>query len=529
MIRKITRRRLLGAAACGVAILVLAAALPRRGAAIAGPMPSLGLDLRNPDALVDTASLASMPRDLLTVPLLRDVLTQDVVTYYEQTEGRLSLGGALRRIAYEHDLDLGDWVIRTVLDEPAEVALWKSVDGRLGHALIAIDRNVVTRILELAARVGLGDSQLRRVDGDLVVDGVPVPVYALRYGARRRLVFAGHGRRLVVLSDAGMLTGSDGKIAGSARGVVAGLLGGDPAARAIYRDRFGLGPRQARHTVAVRARYLSFGYQQFFPGIDALRFDFADGGWTTGVRLAPALPAHGLRTRPAWALLPLDPCACLAVPVDWPAAATLAVSFGIDPVRMQVVADALDGPAAVCWYPKSRLHTPVFLAATSRPLAADEEAVLGALFAAVIGEPDDVAAGDGGRRWHRRAHATDVTLARHGHALVFSPDGQLVADVVAVAQKRYPAVADQLPDGSTTLVIVSAASLARLIEAETFASLPAGQEPVFRNAASTHLVPKLRALGRYPTYALVLPGEAQPRGTSWLPLEWRALPAVGTP
>lgn len=562
----ITRRRrlFLGAAVCGLLLLLAAGAVfPRRGTAALGAVASLGLDLRHPDAFIETTSLARMPRDLLTAPLFRDVLTEDFVAHYEQTEGRLSLSGTLRRIAYERDLDLGDWIIRTVLDQPAEVALWKSADGRLGHSLITINRNVVTRILEAAARVALGDPQLRRVDGDLIVDGVPVPVYALRYGPRRTLLFAGHGQRLVALSDAGMLTGRDGTLAESGRAVVAGLLSSDATARAIYREGFALGRRDgfdaslgspsATHTIAVRAPYLSFGYQRFFPGVEALRFDFADHRWSTSVRFDPAaLPADGLHTRPVWGMLPLAPSACLALPVDWKAAATLVASLGIDPVEMQAAVEALTGPAAACWYPKSRLYTPIFVASATRPLRADETELLARLFAAAVGGPDtadesgegDITTShlhDGARLWQRRVVARDgvrrdpaergayfqVTLARHRDALVFSPDDRLVEDVLAVAGKRYPAVADQLPDGATALAIVSAPSLAGLIEAETFASLPAGQEPTFRNAASAHLVPRLKALGRYPTYALILPADATPRAGRWVSLEWVALsPAV---
>jgi uncharacterized protein YfaA (DUF2138 family) len=36
-------------------------------------------------------------------------------------------------------------------------------------------------------------------------------------------------------------------------------------------------------------------------------------------------------------------------------------------------------------------------------------------------------------------------------------------------------------------------------------------------------VPRLRALGRYPTFALVLPADATPRAGGWVSLEWVAL------
>ena len=74
----------------------------------------LMVDLAAPDAVIASASLSKLPRDLLKVPVLRDVLTEDLVFYYEQHEDRLGLAGAVKRIAWEHNLDViktADWVI----------------------------------------------------------------------------------------------------------------------------------------------------------------------------------------------------------------------------------------------------------------------------------------------------------------------------------------------------------------------------------------------------------------------------------
>src|SRR2546428_3717647 len=256
-----------GVAAVVILVLVGGVLAVRRGGAVVLDAPAIALDLARPDALVETASLADLPRDLLTVPMFRDVLTEDFVAYYEQTEGRLSLGGTLRRLAYEHDLDLGDWIVRTVIDQPAEIALWKAGDGRLGHSLVVVSRTGLTRVLEMAAKVALKDAQLRRVEGDLEVDGGAVPVYALAYARRRVLLVAGHGDRLVILSDAAMLTDRRGRLRGEGPRVVAGLLSARAHAQRLYRDHLALEPGERRHTLAVSARYLSFGYQRFFPGV----------------------------------------------------------------------------------------------------------------------------------------------------------------------------------------------------------------------------------------------------------------------
>lgn len=548
-----SRSRKLGVAAAAALVLlgggVVAA---RRGGTVALHAPALAVDLARPDALIETASVADLPRDLLAVPMFRDLLTEDFVTYYEQTEGRLSLMGTLRRLAYEHQLDLGDWVIRAVIDQPADIALWKRRDGRLGHALVVVQRAGLTRVLEMAARIALKDTQLRRVEGDLEVDAVRVPVYALAYARGRVLLFSGHGDRLVILSDAAMLTDGSGRLGGAGRAVVAGLLSVRPEARRVHRDHFALEPGERRHTVAVSAGYLSFGYHRLFPGVRALRFDFARDGWATRALFDPrVLAEHALRTRPLWSLVPAGPSACLALPVRWPEAAVLAEAVGIEPVEARRIVEVLDGPAAVCWYAKSRLYTPLFVVWARRPLEPPEAEVLERMFTAAIGapEPPSDLGGDprgaapdavpsGARVWQRAVTSPDglpraatppakrfflATLARHRLAVAFSPDHRLVEDALAVASRTYPSLADVLPDEPTVLAVLVPASLGALAESEVFASLPAGQEPVFRNAASTHLVPRLAALKRYPAYALVLPGDAVPGVDRWLVVEWRPI------
>ena len=66
----------------------------------------LQLDLQHPQVLIESESLSRLPKDLLAVPLLRDTLTEDLVFYYEANPDRLGITGSLRRIIYEHDLQL---------------------------------------------------------------------------------------------------------------------------------------------------------------------------------------------------------------------------------------------------------------------------------------------------------------------------------------------------------------------------------------------------------------------------------------
>jgi len=503
-----------------------------------GPVNGLKLDLAHPDALVRTQSLSTLPRDLLTVPLARDVLREEFLFYYEQSEDRLGLKGSLRRIAYEHQLNWGDQLLRMVLDQPAEVALWRDADGSLKHFAIAVSRNQLTRVLEEAGKVALKDTQMS-VAGSLRVDGDKVPVYALNYAYGRTLLFAAHGERLVILSHPGMLYGgADGKAAdGTAEKTVTSLLAKDTGKQQLFHPQFHLDQAAPNgHSIAVKADFLSFGYQPFFGALEALRFDFSKGAWQSAVLLdAAKLKKSSYDSSALWSQLPHAPSACFTVPVDWSSLQPVLKRLGSkasEPVAP--LAEHLQGPAAACWYGNSRLHTPVFVA--TRKAGASDDALYASLFEAGIGGKDAVrkSAGKDGKgatvRWERTvatpAGQLKPALAVDGTTVVFSPDGKLVDQVLAVRRKQAPAASDLLPDAARTVGLIAPASLAQLIQRETFDTLPAKNEPVLRAAADAHLVPRLDALKKYPPMRMVLqklPQDGKDDGAAWVGLDWQAV------
>ncbi|PHV24804.1 hypothetical protein CSQ93_27340 [Janthinobacterium sp. BJB426] len=533
LVKKVLKKKVLVGALAGVALVAAVLAGYRVfGWGAMGPVNGLKLDLSRPDALVRTKSLSTLPRDLLTVPLARDVLREDFLFYYEQSEDRLGLKGSLRRIAYEHELGWGDQLLRMVLDQPAEVALWRDADGSLKHFAIAVSRSQLTRLLEEAGKIALKDTQMR-VAGSLRVDGDSVPVYALNYAYQRTLLFAAHGQRLVILSHPGMLYGgSDGKHGdGTAEKTVASLLAQEAASQNVFHPQFHLdGAAPEGHSIAVKADFLSFGYQPFFGALEALRFDFQQGAWQSKVLLnADKLNKSGkggYDSSALWPVLPHNPSACFSVPVDWTALQPVLKRLGSKTSEPVVpLAGHLQGPAAACWYGNSRLHTPVFVA--TRSAQAGDDAVYGSLFEAAIGGKDPVrktTGKDGATRWERNVATalgqSTPALAVAGNTVVFSADGKLVDQVLAVRRKQAPAASDLLPDGARTIGLIAPASLARLIQLEAFDTLPANNEPVLRAAANEHLVPRLNALKKYPPLRMVL--KRQPAsGTSWETLEWQ--------
>ena len=321
-----------------------------------------------------------------------------------------------------------------------------------------MSRSQLTRLLEEAGKIALKDTQMR-VAGSLRVDGGQVPVYALNYAYQRTLLFAAHGQRLVILSHPGMLYGgSDGKHGdGTAENTVASLLAPEPAKQNVFHAQFHLdGAAPEGHSIAVKADFLSFGYQPFFGALEALRFDFQQGAWQSKVLLnADKLKNGGYDSSALWPLLPHNPSACFSVPVDWAALQPVLKRMGSktsEPVLP--LAGHLQGPAAACWYGTSRLHTPVFVA--TRRADAGDEAVYASLFEAAIGGKDPVrktTGKDGGEFVWERSVATALgqstpALAVAGNTVVFSADGKLVDQVLAVRRKQAPAASDLLPDAA---------------------------------------------------------------------------------
>ena len=540
------------------------------------------LDLTYPDVLIDSQSLSQLPRDVLRVPLLRDVLTEDFATYYEGNEDRLSVAGALRRLAYEQKLDLAETVLKHVFDEPARVMLWRGPDDKLRYWVLSMQRNGLAKALEAVATVATSDTQLSKVADALGDSGAPV--YALKLSGTRSILIASKGDRLIALSEPGILLDKDGKPTPKQASALAALLSDDAGKRNVQGTAYSMPTAETTgHHVVVSANYLSFGYQQYFPGIEALRFDFGSGksdgagkSWQSAALIEPGRLSGKWDNAGLWRALPSDPAACATLPVDWKAAGALLRSVAGDAKEISEAAghvgDAFAGPAAACWYGKSSLVAPLFVAKLSS--AAQAEAIkpaLAALFGQIIGSYESKAQADDKSGPYRRlpvttrsgpANATlwqrpvsarygtaqsagapfaaqlssdryfPVTLAIAGDVVVFSPDARLVDDALAVLAKRFPAVADSLPRDKAERIVLTMtpASLAPLVRREAGAALPADQEAVFLNAAQTHLFPKLKALSRYAPVSLALDGGV-PSSRGWVPVTWlssgHGLPAGG--
>jgi uncharacterized protein YfaA (DUF2138 family) len=507
-----------------------------------GSFKPVVIDALHPDVMIRTRSLSALPRDLLRIPLAHDLLTEDFVFYYEDHPDRLGLKGALRRISYEHDLRWSDEILSWVLAQPADALLWRGPKGSLDYWSIAVTRRELAKLLQEAATIAMKDRQLTRA-GQITVEGETTDVYALATSSRRTFLVVAHGERVVVLSHPGMLFGDGGVPLGDREALVARLLTGAAANPDVSADLF---PPEAAHSVVMRMHYLSFGYQRFFPGFEALRFDFGQQAWSTHALLdRKLLPSAALDDSEIWKAVPANPALCALLPVDWTQGSAIVQSApehaGGDPAGL---ARELEGPAAICWYADGRLQTPL-LTATLREGHGDLLPVFEGLFDWTIAQregqkvplrpkhpsPDTTL-------WQRRVEVPyaridsdgraapgplNVTLASKGRYVFFSPDANLVQQALATAEKRYPSLGEGLAGPSPTLAVLAPKALGEIGAKEALVMLPSADEPVFRAAAERHLLPRLTAIAKYPAYRLALTGPAASAGRSWTPVEWQEL------
>ena len=521
----------------------------------------LSLNLEHPDALIESKSLADLPRDLLKVPLLHDTLTEDFVFYYEANADRLGLVGSLRRIAYEHKFTLQDSLIADLLTQPAQLALWRSMDGKLTYSLLRIKTGMLAKaylsmvnVMLLLAEAAGEDRQLIK-SASMMLNGEKIQFYSLRYLRGKALLFAHHNDYLIVLSNPSMVIDSKDsidKLSESAVAFISRLFTGGN----LFPDHFGLSESSVKHRISIHVGHLAMGYQRFFPMLAGLRFDMDNTGWHSFLAVNDGTTDKNLHVDSLWQAMPRDAGMCIALPLGTASIQNIVTDFSSRKTGLVHIKSALTGAAAACWYGSSRMYTPLIaveLAADSQQPETDNE--LSSLFTNIIGgyeknvdggrfpvDSQDLATG---KLWKRVVgsrygiYPTDqaepalnvatrnffrVSFARHGRTLLFSLDDKLLQHALDTLDKNYPAMSERVPVGTAMPVYLSPSKLASLLELESMASLPLDQEAIFRNAAEKNLLPKIRALQTYPDYMLFLPEKFHAKSDwIWQPLEWKSL------
>lgn len=322
---------------------------------------NLQIDLNEPDLFLDSDSLSQLPKDLLTIPFLHDVLSEDFVFYYQNHADRLGIEGSIRRIVYEHDLTLKDKLFSSLLDQPAQAALWHDKQGHLSHYMVLIQRSGLSKLLEPLLFAVTSDSQLSKTEiSSIKINSETIPVYQLRYNGNNALMFATYQDKMLVFSSTDMLFKDDQQDT-EATAIASDLLSG----KKRWQASFGLEERAAEKTpvrqrIVVSARLLGFGYQRLMPSFAGVRFEMSNDGWHSFLALndESASVDASFDFMPVWSSMPAGASFCVAVPYSHGIAEEMLSHIGQENDKLN---GALDGAAGLCWYEDSKLQTPLFV------------------------------------------------------------------------------------------------------------------------------------------------------------------------
>lgn len=523
-----------------------------------------------PDALVVTKSLSSLPSDIIKQTALGHILTKDFVFYYLDSEGFLGLKGAIKRIAFEHEETIVDQVLAAALNTPSELAFWKSYDGRLSDFMMSVERNTLTDIMAGLARIAADDKQLSKV-GERKINGESVGVYRLWYGMNKNLFIAATENKLFFFSHRDMQLPTAEKV----RSWTTKPNDKDPSLANIWDHPV----PDAKHLIYLSASYLSFGYQKFFPSLEAIRFQYAEGpGWSSQAMSDGAKIKYspdGVMT--LWGAVPKSPALCFAAPIDDGEVSKLAGAvFKEKKSEATSAVSLVQAPVSVCWFAKSKLYTPLLVARVSAPLSSEFldyafEKMIGNFEAGILSEGEmqkrkeqlekitngekisdlvraskfedsfpvtkdvqsngviytrevssryglyDANASPNQAKMRSKKYFK-VRLAQWKGFLIFSPDDSLVDTTIAVIEKRYPALRDMLPNDSSPILVTDPGEVAALIEQASFDSLPAEQESVFRESVSRRLLPALERMKKYAALGVSIPQSEQ---RQWQEFSWQ--------
>ncbi len=503
---------------------------------------------RAADVVIVTQKFTSLWRDILKTSFFKKMINEDLLFYYEESEDLLSLKGAAKRIAFEHETTFLDEVLAYVLDRPMQIAFWKAYHGRLDHFMGITTRSGLTDLMLALAKVATSDEQLF-VTGKREVDGKTVEVYQLDYLPSRSIYFYQQGEEIVFFSNYNLPMLSK------------------EFRQKLFKEKSDEIKEADTHTVFVSTSFISFGYQFFSPELTSLRFAYNDkNGWGTAMTGASSLGAESLLK-----VIPAYPAFCSMVPFRTEKVERI---FSIP----QELKGKISEHVAICWYEGSKLYTPLFVFKSQQDLKEED---LKDLFASVVGtfekgllteeeakkraeqieklnsgealkEPFvrpknfvkafDVISEKGAKNWKisreisspygfysgtdsknqndmRSKNFFKVALAHHQDILVFSADDKLVDKTLSTLDKNYPNAKDMVSAEGSALFVFDPPRVASLLKEASLESLPEAEEQLFRESLSSRLFSSFERLSDMKPVLGIVSEEAKKQ--TWSEVEWR--------
>lgn len=321
------------------------------------------IKLAQPDVWVHSQNFALLPHDLLQVPLLKALLTEDFIYFYAQDEDWLSLQGAMRRISFEHELNWSDTLLKNIADAPADLYMWHDDSHALRYWALSMERDSLTTVAQSLAKLKLAaDKQLHEI-GRVSIGGDDVPVLRVSLSASRQMVFAAHGKRMVLLSDVVMASHAGEDLDDQAETLIKRLLADNANIRAEVVSEWQVSTKaqpvvNAKQTIMLSNRLFAQGYGAFIPSLRAVRFDFDGKTWVSQANITPTAFDPKI-----WSHLPANAAFCASAPIDW-----TQVQKAVDGASSLTVkpklAEDFASTGAVCWYAEEgdNVVQPLFVA-----------------------------------------------------------------------------------------------------------------------------------------------------------------------
>lgn len=307
------------------------------------------INLSQPDVWVHSQNFSLLAHDLLQVPLLKSLLTEDFLYFYAQDEDWMSLQGAMRRISFEHDLNWSDSLLKNIASAPADVYMWHDDTHALRYWALSLERDQLTTIAQKLAVLKLtADKQLHEI-AQISIDGDDVPILRVTLSAQRQMVLAAHDKRLVLLSDVSMASFEGDDLDEGAEQLIKNLLAKDAATRAKVVSEWQVaGKTSSEHefqqTIFLSNRFFAQGYGTYVPSVRALRFDYNGKNWLTEANLTSSSFDANI-----WTHLPANAAFCVSLPIDW-AAAQKALDDADELSVKPNLASEFAASGAACWY-----------------------------------------------------------------------------------------------------------------------------------------------------------------------------------
>jgi uncharacterized protein YfaA (DUF2138 family) len=534
-----------------------------------------------PDIVILTKKVADLPKELIQNSFLSKIITKETMFYYEDDPQYLGVLGTIRRLAYEHKVELKDSVVKYILSMPAEIALWKSTDGKVRDFLfISTERSLNKNILDFYL-------QFKQVTTDQKVETFSyngVDGYYLEVRGKKLAVWS-HKNKLYVsnMHPKYFPDKNEKKLNELLANKYSKKIEGG-----FFSKLLGANLGSNKHSIVLSSDYISFGYNYFFPEISAIKLDFKSKSWN----LSSLTNAGGLKgdsnTSALWMAFPKSAAMCIGIPInpkriagiiskyksltktrfeeaknksqpdsketttDKPEGASVEekveekvvfADFEKSLFTDEEIAELIKHPIGVCWYERSTIYTPLFIAKMSGGLAKKEklkflfEKFIGGLekdyeyqkleensvgkfqsYSRLVSSKYGLHSNDGEKAVENLKFKKyfKTKLSFNDEYTVFSPDSSLTDLAVSTLSKKSPSISDQLKVKNKNLsYLLSPFGLSQLLNKYMKEALPSSQESVFRTSVEKHLSKTFKNLSSLGSFGIEMPKANNEKHAKW--------------